>query len=53
MTIKTSRASLDPASSPTTEKGAGTGLGLSMVSGFTGQSGGRMGIDSVVGRGRS
>ena len=35
----------------TKEKGAGTRLGLSMVNGFTVQSGGRMDIRSVVGRG--
>lgn len=35
----------------TKQKGAGTGLGLSMVNGFTGQSGGQMNIESAVGRG--
>ena len=35
----------------TKQKGAGTGLGLSMVNGFTGQSGGKMDIESAVGRG--
>jgi signal transduction histidine kinase len=35
----------------TKPKGAGTGLGLSMVNGFVAQSGGRMTISTAVGRG--
>jgi signal transduction histidine kinase len=35
----------------TKPKGAGTGLGLSMVNGFAAQSGGTMEIDSVSGEG--
>jgi len=35
----------------TKETGKGTGLGLSMVSGFVHQSGGEIGIESVVGNG--